>query len=150
MMLGLPQAVRGKYNFDAVTKLMISSAPARPETKREVMEMFPNSGLFELYGATETGWVTMLHPHEQFTKLGSVGRECVGAAPIKILDEAGNEVPDGEAGELYLLQRAHLRQLLAPAGEDQGGVPRRLLLGRRHGAPRRGRLHPSRPTARAT
>ena len=80
---------------------MISSAPARPETKREVMEMFPNSGLFELYGATETGWVTMLHPHEQFTKLGSVGRECVGAAPIKILDEAGNEVPDGQAGELY-------------------------------------------------
>ena len=101
MMLGLPQAVRGKYNYDAVTKLMISSAPARPETKREVMEMFPKSGLFELYGATETGWVTMLHPHEQFTKLGSVGRECVGAAPIKILDEAGNEVPDGEAGELY-------------------------------------------------
>jgi fatty-acyl-CoA synthase len=101
MMLGLPQAVRGKFNFDAVTKLMISSAPARPETKREVMGMFPNSGLFELYGATETGWVTMLHPHEQFTKLGSVGRECVGAAPIKILDEAGNELPDGESGELY-------------------------------------------------
>jgi fatty-acyl-CoA synthase len=101
MMLGLPQAVRSKYNFDAITKLMISSAPARPETKREVMEMFPKSGLFELYGATETGWVTMLHPHEQFTKLGSVGRECVGAAPIKLLDEAGNEVPDGEAGELF-------------------------------------------------
>jgi fatty-acyl-CoA synthase len=101
MMLGLPQAVRAKYNFDAVTKLMISSAPARPETKGEVMEMFPNSGLFELYGATETGWVTMLHPHEQFTKLGSVGRECVGAAPIKLLDEAGNEVPDGQTGELF-------------------------------------------------
>jgi acyl-CoA synthetase (AMP-forming)/AMP-acid ligase II len=101
MMLGLPSVVRAKYNFDAVTKLMISSAPARPETKGEVMEMFPNSGLFELYGATETGWVTMLHPHEQFTKLGSVGRECVGAAPIKIMDEAGNEVPDGEAGELF-------------------------------------------------
>jgi len=101
MMLGLSKAVRGKYNFDAVTKLMISSAPARPETKREVMEMFPNSGLFELYGATETGWVTMLHPHEQFTKLGSVGRECVGAAPIRILDEAGNEVPDGKSGELF-------------------------------------------------
>ena len=101
MMLGLSDAVRGKYNFDRVTKLMISSAPARQDTKRAVMEMFPNSGLFELYGATETGWVTMLQPHEQFTKLGSVGRECVGAAPIKLLDEAGNEVPDGAAGELY-------------------------------------------------
>ena len=101
MMLALPAAIRGKYDCDAVTKLMVSSAPARPETKRQVMEMFPKSGLFELYGATETGWVTMLHPHEQFTKLGSVGRECVGAAPIRILDEAGNELPDGEPGELY-------------------------------------------------
>jgi acyl-CoA synthetase (AMP-forming)/AMP-acid ligase II len=65
------------------------------------MEMFKNSGLFELYGATETGWVTMLHPHEQFTKLGSVGRECVGSAPIRLLDENGDEVPDGDPGELY-------------------------------------------------
>ena len=32
---------------------------------------------------------------------GSVGRECVGSAPIKLLDAEGNEVPDGEAGELY-------------------------------------------------
>ena len=43
----------------------------------------------------------MLRPHEQFTKLGSVGRECVGSAPIRMMDADGNEVPDGEAGELY-------------------------------------------------
>ncbi len=100
-MLGLPAAVRGRHNLDRVTKLMISSAPARPETKRAVMEMFRHSGLFELYGATEIGWATMLHPAEQFTKLGSVGRECVGSAPIRLLDEAGQEVPDGQPGELY-------------------------------------------------
>ena len=101
MMNALSAAVREKYDLGRVTKLMISSAPARQDTKREVMDMFRNSGLFELYGATEVGWATMLHPHEQYTKLGSVGRECVGSAPIRILDENGTEVPDGQAGELY-------------------------------------------------
>jgi fatty-acyl-CoA synthase len=65
------------------------------------MEYFRNCGLFELYGSTEAGWVTMLHPSEQFTKLGSVGRECVGSAPIRLLDASGNDVADGETGELY-------------------------------------------------
>ena len=101
MMLGVPAAAKEGLELGRVKKLMVSSAPARPETKRAVMEMFPNSGLFELYGSSEAGWVTMLRPHEQFTKLGSVGRECVGSAPIKIMDPDGNEVPDGEAGELY-------------------------------------------------
>lgn len=101
MMLALSADAKSKYDLSRVRKLMISSAPARAETKRAVMEMFANSGLFELYGSTEAGWVTMLHPHEQFDKLGSVGRECVGSAPIKILNEAGEEVPDGDVGELY-------------------------------------------------
>ncbi len=101
MMLDLPAATRARYKVDAVTKLMISSAPARRDTKLAVMEYFRNSGLFELYGSTEAGWVTMLHPDEQFAKLGSVGRECVGSRPIRLLDGDGNEVPDGEPGELY-------------------------------------------------
>lgn len=101
MMLSLPDAVRKRYRCDSIKQLMISSAPARPDTKRAIMEMFRNSGLFELYGSTEAGWVTMLHPDEQFTKLGSVGRECVGSAPIRMLDETGNEVADGEPGELF-------------------------------------------------
>ena len=101
MMLDLSAATRARYNVDAVTKLMISSAPARRETKLAIMDYFKNSGLFELYGSTEAGWVTMLHPEEQFSKLGSVGRECVGSRPIRLLDADGNDVPDGEPGELY-------------------------------------------------
>ncbi len=101
MMLDVPVEARGDAGFERVAKLMISSAPARVETKRAVMEMFPNSGLFELYGSTEAGWVTMLHPHEQFDHLGTVGREVIGSAAIRLLDENGVEAPDGEIGELY-------------------------------------------------
>lgn len=101
MMLDVPQADRGAAGFERVAKLMVSSAPARVETKRAIMAMFPNSGLYELYGSTEAGWVTFLHPDELFDHLGTVGREVVGSAPILLLDDAGNEVPDGQPGELF-------------------------------------------------
>jgi fatty-acyl-CoA synthase len=101
MMLGLPAPARERYSGERMRKLLISSAPARRDTKLAIMEHFRNSGLFELYGSTEAGWVTMLHPEEQLTKLGSVGRECAGSAPVRILDPLGKPVSDGEVGELY-------------------------------------------------
>jgi len=101
MMLGLPPHVRDRYDVSAVTKLMVSSAPARRDTKSAIMAFFRNSGLYELYGSTEAGWVTMLKPEEQLSKLGSVGRECIGSRPVRLLGPDGEEVPDGEAGELY-------------------------------------------------
>ena len=101
MMLGLPEAVKARYDVGAVGKLLISSAPARKDTKLAILAHFKNSRLFELYGATETGWVTVLKPEEQIERLGSVGREWAGSGAIKILDADKNEVADGEVGELF-------------------------------------------------
>ncbi|WP_298829093.1 class I adenylate-forming enzyme family protein [uncultured Piscinibacter sp.] len=101
MMLGLPAATKARYDVSAVEKLMISSAPARKETKLAILEHFRNGKLYELYGSTEAGWVTLLRPHEQIDRLGSVGREWLGSGPIRLLDPQGREVPDGEVGELF-------------------------------------------------
>lgn len=101
MLLEAQRELSANYDYGRVEKLMISSAPARPDTKQAVMEMFPNSGFYELYGSTEAGWVTMLNPHEQFDKMGTVGREVVGSKPIRLLDDNGVEVADGLPGELY-------------------------------------------------
>jgi acyl-CoA synthetase (AMP-forming)/AMP-acid ligase II len=101
MILGLPDAVRKKHGADSVTKLLISSAPARKETKLAIMEQFRGSKLLEGYGSTEAGWVTVLRHDEQLSKLGSIGRELAGCGPIKLLDDSGVEVTDGAVGELY-------------------------------------------------
>ena len=101
MALGLPGEVKAKYDVSRVRKLMISSAPARKDTKLAILDYFKNSQLYELYGSSEAGWVTLLRPDEQIDHLGSVGREWTGSGPVKILDPDGNEVPDGEVGELY-------------------------------------------------
>lgn len=101
MMLGLPEEIKAKYDVTAVEKLMISSAPARRDTKLAIMEFFPNAKLHELYGSTEAGWVTLLRPDEQLERMGTVGREWAGSGPIKLLDSEGQEVKDGDVGELF-------------------------------------------------
>jgi acyl-CoA synthetase (AMP-forming)/AMP-acid ligase II len=93
--------VKAKYDMSAVEKLLISSAPARRDTKLGIMNFFPNGKLYELYGSTEAGWVTLLRPHEQLDRLGTVGREWAGSGAIKLLNADGQEVSDGEVGELY-------------------------------------------------
>jgi len=65
------------------------------------LDFFNNTKLFEAYGSTEAGLVTLLHPEDQLKKLGSIGREVIGTDRIRLLDEDRNEVPDGEVGELF-------------------------------------------------
>jgi fatty-acyl-CoA synthase len=101
MMLDLPAAVRARHDVSRVRKLLISSAPARRDTKLAIMECFPNSRLFEAYGSTEAGLVTLLRPEQQFDKLGSIGREILGTGRLQLLDAEGEEVPEGEVGELF-------------------------------------------------
>ena len=101
MMLSLPDDIKNKYDVSCVKKLLCSSAPARKDTKVGILEHFKNSQLFEAYGSTEGGLVTLLRPEDQMRKLGSIGREIFGTDVIKLLDANGNEVPVGEVGELY-------------------------------------------------
>ncbi len=101
MMLGLPDAVKASHDVSRVGKLMISSAPARKDTKLAILAHFRHASLYELYGSTEAGWVTLLRPDEQIDRLGTVGREWAGSGPIRLLDADGREVADGAVGELY-------------------------------------------------
>jgi acyl-CoA synthetase (AMP-forming)/AMP-acid ligase II len=90
-----------KRDVSSIRKLLCSSAPGRKSMKQAVMEFFPGVKLYEAYGSTEGGMVTILKPEYQMTKLGSIGFECIGSDFIKILNIDGNEVAPGEIGELY-------------------------------------------------
>jgi acyl-CoA synthetase (AMP-forming)/AMP-acid ligase II len=101
MLLALPDDIKKSIDVSSIRQLLISSAPARKDLKAAIMDYFENTELWEAYGSTEGGLVTLLRPEEQFKKLGSIGREIFGTDRIRILDEDRNEVPDGEVGELF-------------------------------------------------
>jgi acyl-CoA synthetase (AMP-forming)/AMP-acid ligase II len=101
MMLALSPSGRANYDVDCVRRLLISSAPARKETKLAIMDYFKNAQLLEGYGSTEQGFATVLRPEEQLSKLGSIGREFIGCSRIRLLGENGEDVPEGGVGEIY-------------------------------------------------
>ena len=88
-------------DVSSVRKLLCSSAPVRKSMKLAIMEFFPGVELYEGYGSTEAGIVTVLKPEYQMKKLGSIGFETLGTEFVKLLDESGKEVGVGEVGELY-------------------------------------------------
>lgn len=90
-----------RRDVSSIRKLLCSSAPVRQKMKMEIMEFFPGVQLYEAYGSTEGGVVTVLKPEDQLKKLGSIGRECVGTDFIKLLGSDGEEVPVGEVGEIF-------------------------------------------------
>ncbi len=90
-----------KRDVSSVRKLLCSSAPVRKSMKTAIMEFFPGVELYEGYGSTEAGIVTVLKPEDQMRKLGSIGYESLGTDFVKILDENGREVGVDEVGELY-------------------------------------------------
>jgi acyl-CoA synthetase (AMP-forming)/AMP-acid ligase II len=101
LILNVPADVRKQFDVGSVRKLLCSSAPARVHIKQGILECFLNVELFEAYGSTEAGMVTLLRPEDQMRKPGSIGKECLGTDTIKLLDKEGCEVPVGEVGELY-------------------------------------------------
>jgi acyl-CoA synthetase (AMP-forming)/AMP-acid ligase II len=102
LILTLPEEVKKKYDLSSIRSLLTSSAPATKVMKYGVMELFKEVKLFEAYGSTEAGLVTILRPEDQLKKVGSIGKECIGSDQIRILDPDTREpVILGEIGELF-------------------------------------------------
>ena len=77
-------------------------APMAPATIARFAEKLPGLNLMNAYGSTETtSPVTLMPPSETAARADSVGC-ALPCADILVMDDAGRELPDGEAGELWL------------------------------------------------
>jgi long-chain acyl-CoA synthetase len=96
----LDPAERRQADVSSVRLILHSAAPCPPHVKRGIMEVFPPGTVTEFYGASEAGF-SRITAEEWLRKPGSVGRPWPGSE-LRILDEAGRELPRGEVGLIYV------------------------------------------------
>jgi len=98
--VNLPSDVLRRYDTSSLRWLMSGAAPLPTALAARIEATF-GPILYNFYGATETGYVTLALPGEHTARPGTIGRALQGVT-IRLLDDAGQEVPDGEVGELWV------------------------------------------------
>ncbi len=87
-----------RFDLGAFQFKFSTSAPFNAALKRDVLARWPGA-LVEFYGMTEGGGTCMLLAHLHPDKLHTVGQPAEGH-DIRLIDEAGNELPSGSTGEV--------------------------------------------------
>eukprot|EP00457_Paulinella_chromatophora_P003709 gb/GEZN01003717.1/.p1 GENE.gb/GEZN01003717.1/~~gb/GEZN01003717.1/.p1 ORF type:complete len:582 (-),score=87.15 gb/GEZN01003717.1/:264-2009(-) len=84
-------------------KLLLTGARCDPRTKIKIINMIGCGRVWEAYGSTEAGLVTMLQPKDLASGLegivGSVGREVSGIPLSRIVLPNGQDTQPGEVGQ---------------------------------------------------
>ncbi|MCM2308944.1 MAG: AMP-binding protein [Sulfuritalea sp.] len=104
-LLRLPAEVRSRHDLSSLKFVASTGSPCAPEVKRAMIEWL-GPVIYEAYASSETGYITVMRPQDAARKPGSAGK-ALGRAEIRILDEAGRELPSGEIGTIYAHQPAY-------------------------------------------
>jgi long-chain acyl-CoA synthetase len=88
------------HDLTSLELLAYGGSPMAPQLIRKTRELLPNTQLVQVYGLSETGFLTGLQDGEHTADmLTSCGRPCPGV-DVQIVDEAGNPVKTPNPGEL--------------------------------------------------
>src|SRR5258707_1044509 len=89
-----------KYDLSSLQVLAYGGSPMAPELVHRTRELLPKVKLIQVYGLSETGFLTGLQDQEHTEdKLISCGRPCPGV-DLQVTDTSGKQIDPGQAGEL--------------------------------------------------
>ncbi|HEX8446719.1 MAG TPA: AMP-binding protein [Sphingomonas sp.] len=102
----LPLALPGglaDYDFSSVRALVYGGGPIGAALSRQLADAYRTDRFFQVYGMTETGpGGTLLYPHEQQAKAGSIGRTSQPGTEMRVVRDDGADAIPGEVGEIWL------------------------------------------------
>jgi long-chain acyl-CoA synthetase len=101
----LEEAGRADVSRLRLRRAFVAGSPLDDATRAAMLQLLGEGVLWEFYGATETGTVTMLSPEHQASHAGTVGWPAPGVR-IEIRDGDGRPLPPGAVGRIYVASPA--------------------------------------------
>jgi len=89
-------------DLSSVRSIGYGGAPAAPELVRKIEEMFPGRTPSNGYGMTETSSVTTMNMGVDYLRHPDSVGVPVAVCDVKVVDEAGRTLANGEVGELWI------------------------------------------------
>ncbi len=100
----LPEEIFRKYDHSSLRVMISAAAYFSPAIKRKILDRF-GPVLYEMYGATELGMVTVARPEDLMKNPATIGK-AVPNIEVALLDDAGKAVPTGAPGELFVRSKS--------------------------------------------
>jgi acyl-CoA synthetase (AMP-forming)/AMP-acid ligase II len=98
--LRLPEKTLASYDLSSLRITSASGSALPGELAIEWMDRFGDT-VYNLYGSTEVAYATVATPEDLRAAPGTAGRPPRGTV-VRLLDESGREVPDGEVGRIFV------------------------------------------------
>ena len=98
--LRLPDETLGAYDLSSLRITSASGSALPGELATQWMDRFGDN-VYNLYGSTEVAYATVATPEDLRAAPGTAGRPPRGTV-VRLFDEAGNEVPQGEVGRIFV------------------------------------------------
>jgi long-chain acyl-CoA synthetase len=89
-----------EFDASSVKWIFTGTAPLPHDTVERVEELWPHARLINVYGMTEGSVGAQTTSRDSVRKPGSVGKPA-DRSKVQIRDDGGNELPDGEIGEIW-------------------------------------------------
>jgi fatty-acyl-CoA synthase len=91
------------YDLSSLRVVVCTGSPLREEVRVAARDLLGDV-VYDLYGSTEMGWVSVAGPDDQKRSPGTVGKPVPGVE-VAIVDEEGRRVPTGEKGEIWTFSK---------------------------------------------
>ncbi len=114
--LELDRAVRDRYPLPSLRIVAASGSALPGELAIRWMDQFGDN-VYNLYGSTEVAWASIATPEDIRDAPGTAGRVPHGTV-VKLLDDDGREVPDGETGRIFVGNEMSFEGYTGGGGKD--------------------------------